>query len=174
MVLGNLLVVESAHEPALCRCEASFERFYDRRHRLLEGFERGLKLSAVRNFPYDYDSAYTNDEGYFVIDGVIVLPDDSERCQDSNHDNRVKAWMTSFGDHRNLAERNLNEYSNKQWQSRALRGKGPGNNGKMSGTVRNDPNDYSQRYYFYGGGKANGKGVERGKGVGRVRGILIF
>ena len=130
VVLGNPRAVESASETPLCRCEASFERLYDRRHRhLLEGFDRGLKNSASDSFPYDYGTAYINDEGYFVIDGVVVLPDDNELCQAFDHDNRVKAWMTLFGEHRNLKED-----SNKQQQHSS-------SDTKSSGTVVGEPTD---------------------------------
>jgi hypothetical protein len=155
VVLGNLLVVESARE-TLCRCEAAFESLYDRRHRhLLQGFERGLKLSQQDGFPYDYGTAYTIDGGYFVIDGVIVLPDSSEICQD------------------------LEEDSHQQY-SRALRGKlqiaqlgkRRGLKGVMSGAVGNDQRDSSQGYYSYGEGKADGKGVGMRKAMAQVIDIL--
>ena len=171
VVLGNPRAVESASETALCRCEASFERLYDRRRRhLLEGFDRGLTNSASDSFPYDYGTAYINDEGYFVIDGVVVLPDDNELCQTLDHDNRVKAWMTLFGERRNLKE-DSNKQQQEQQQSRALRGKlrngpqgkGQGKNGMMSGAIRNDPSEFSRQYYFYGQGKAYGKGAKMGK-----------
>lgn len=174
-VLGNLFVVESVPEKS-CRCEAPFESLYDRRHRpLLEGLDRGLKLSLQDGFPYDYGTAYTIDVGYFVIDGVIVLPDSSEICQTLDHGNAgVMAWMEPLGRRRNLA------VDSNQQSSRALRGKLQiaqhakmrGMKGVMSNAVGNDQRDSSQRYFTHKGRKTDGKGVGMRKATAQVIDIL--
>ena len=170
VVLGKILTAESA-QPKLCRCEASFESLYDRSHRdLLLDFDRGLKLSTQNGFPYDYGTAYTIDGGFFVIDGVIVLPENSQVCQALD--------QGTFGGRRSLVVKNLVEDSNQQ-HSHALRGKlqiGPqgkerGSKGMMLGAVGNDHRDSSQGYYS-DGGSADEKGVRTRRGVAKVRDIL--
>ena len=177
VALGNLFVVACAQE-TLCRCEASFENLYDPRHRhLLQEFHRGLPRDGV---PYDYGTAYTIDEGYFVIGGVIVLPDGSNICQSLDHDNRVEARMESFGGRRNLAVGYLEDDSNQQHQhSHALRGNlqvarpgGPrGLKGVMAGAIGNNQRDSTG--HFYKERKADGQGMGMKIATAQVIDILI-
>jgi hypothetical protein len=167
VLLATILTVESA-QPKLCRCEASFESLYDRRHRdLLLGLDRGLKLSTQNGFPYDYGTAYTIDGGFFVIDGVIVLPENSKVCQALD--------QVTFGGRRSLLVENLKEDCS-QHHSHALRGKlqigqqegkERGLKGRMLGAVD------SQGYYSYGGGKADGKGVRTRRELAKVMNSYI-
>jgi hypothetical protein len=65
--LLSIFAVATVHDD-YCRCEAEFERFYDRRH-------LGETVSS-----------YVNEDGYFVVDGIIVLPSDSDECRTHDDD----------------------------------------------------------------------------------------
>ena len=142
-----------------CRCEADFERFYDRR-RLLEG---GRILATVNP---DY---YVNDDGYYVVDGITVLPNDSDQCSAhggvTTRTANIALFFSSFGNHRGLLDKAYAdddqiirkdeiekvETDDEEHAVAAMRNlKG----GSKSGSKKN--------YYYYGGkGKGKGKGKVR-------------
>ena len=70
---GLSFLVAGASAQSMCRCEAEFENFYDRRRRLREVSPRDL-----RSTPYDYSDAYVDEDGYSIVEGVRVLP--SNEC----------------------------------------------------------------------------------------------
>jgi len=142
-VLGNFYVVK-AHQYQQCRCEAEFERLYDRRQ--LRGGSNRRDLAYVAGQPYNYDGAYTNDQGYYVVEGVVVLPHDSKYCDDgpvSVFDKR-NPWMASYGGHRNLLENDLEDEGDMEHHDpRILKG-----GSKRSKAGRNGGKKY---LYYYGG-----------------------
>lgn len=163
-VLGGCIY--SVHARELCRCEATFEKFYDRRN---------LRHSSAY-LPYAYDGAYMNEQGYYVVEGIIVLPDDSEYC--NAHSVRVRKWMALYGDgHRDLLEgtadvaeealeteqergtRNLNGKGGRKGSKSSKRGKGGSKSSKKrqkGGKGGTKSSSKSQGYYYYGG---KGKGL---------------
>jgi len=124
----------------LCRCEAEFEQLYGRR-RLMEGPKRVL---AGKSYPYDYDNSYVNDEGYYVVDGVVVLPDDSPYCSHTTHNDYQKSLYKMMGGHRDLLEEE-DEEEEVEDAPRELRG----------GGSKSSKGDY---YYGGGGGSKSSKG----------------
>ena len=85
LLLGfvNLLVSAAfvvAEDTKLCRCEAFYEHLYSRR---------------LAYYQYDYSRTHINDDdddGYYIIDGIRVLPSYDEAC------------VKHFGNHRSLEE----------------------------------------------------------------------
>ena len=88
------VVVVSAGD--YCRCEAEFERFYDDRR--LQEQNRILETGQ--------HSSYTNDDGYYVVDGIVVLPKDSDECSAfpdvATRAANIEYFMSRFGKHRDL------------------------------------------------------------------------
>lgn len=148
-VLGNFYGVK-AHQ--YCRCEAEFERLYDRRQ--LRGGSNGRDLAYVAGQPYKYDGAYTNDQGYYVVEGVVVLPNDSEYCDDgpvSVFDAR-HPWMASYGGHRNLLAEDLEDEEDMEHQdTRVLKGGSKSSKGSKGG--RKSSKWGRKEYFYYYGGK---------------------
>ena len=70
--------------PALCRCEASWEDFYYRRLEQEEDDVDEKEPSRQRALyhHYDYTDAYLDEGGYYVIEGVKVMP--REQCKAFN------------------------------------------------------------------------------------------
>jgi hypothetical protein len=56
----------------LCRCEASCEHFYSR-------WAPRNSMSSY-DYRYDYTTAYLDTNGYYIIEGVRVLPSDNGTC----------------------------------------------------------------------------------------------
>jgi hypothetical protein len=71
--------------PEFCRCTAKFEHFYDRRNLFSLKPQEGRTL-LFENYAYDYTDYYVDDDGYYVIEGVRVLPDDDPACSDDDDD----------------------------------------------------------------------------------------
>lgn len=78
------VVERNLQGPALCRCEASWEDFYYRRLEQqrddVDAKEPSRQRSLYHHF--DYTDAYLDNEGYYVIEGVKVLP--REQCNAFN------------------------------------------------------------------------------------------
>jgi len=108
-VLAAVLLASAAVVQAqeLCRCEAEFEMFYDRR-RLLKGpAVLNAPPHGSRELSYRYDDSYVNDDGYYVVNGVVVLPSDSDFCIDQPvrpHSASIENFMALFGGRRDLME----------------------------------------------------------------------
>jgi len=67
----SFLTFAASGDTDLCRCEASYEHFYSRR---------------LDYYHYDYKNTYMDDDGYYIVDGVRVLPSYDEACVDNgNH-----------------------------------------------------------------------------------------
>jgi hypothetical protein len=83
LVLLIAVFTTAAQDIELCRCTAKFEHFYDQRlliqQQLHEEGDRSLDA-------YDNKDYYINDDGYYVVEGVRVLPDDDPVCVDSADD----------------------------------------------------------------------------------------
>jgi hypothetical protein len=58
--------------PVFCRCEAAFEQLYSDDDANRNLVERELKL-------YNYEDSYMDSKGYYIVDGVRVLP--REECR---------------------------------------------------------------------------------------------
>jgi hypothetical protein len=113
LLLLNTAVIALGNDVDLCRCTAKFEHFYDRRSLLQQSpreveEDRSLLFS---NDAYDYDVYYVDDNGYYVIDGVRVLPDDDPACDGSEDDAATAAphkrdgiLARVFGQGRSLVE----------------------------------------------------------------------
>ena len=59
----------------LCRCEAKFEYFYSDR-RLQSEADRELSYGLG----YDYGDTYVDSDGFYIVEGVRVLPDSNPAC----------------------------------------------------------------------------------------------
>lgn len=81
---GLSFLVAGASAQSMCRCEAEFENFYDRR-RLREVLPR-----VLHSTPYDYSDAYVDEDGYSIVEGVRVLP--SNECTILGH-SMEKRWI---------------------------------------------------------------------------------
>jgi len=69
------------HAQEYCRCEAEFERFYGRRRLLGGPTTRLVDISVTNSYHhYNYEDAFVNDQGYYVVENVIVLPGSNEKC----------------------------------------------------------------------------------------------
>lgn len=84
LVLAVLLIGEAAAAKK-CRCEAKYEDFYDRRRGLTSGDNSHRDLGGQDS--YQYGGAYEDDEGYYVVDGVRVLPKSDSACDTRGHQN---------------------------------------------------------------------------------------
>jgi hypothetical protein len=130
-----------AQSTELCRCAAKFEHLYDR---------RVLREHQERNLPfyhraYNYTGYYVDDDGYYIVEGVRVLPDDDPACVDDTAQQRSypsRLFFQIFGN-RNLEEEtdaSFVEEEEDEEPHRALMG-------MMSSY------GYSDDYYTYGKGK---------------------
>ena len=81
-IWGLSLLLAGASAETKCRCEAECENFYNRR-RLREASPRDL-----HNTPYDYSSAYVDEQGYTIVEGVRVLP--ANECPATGHPAEMK------------------------------------------------------------------------------------
>lgn len=93
VVTTTLLVLSAAittfaQDVELCRCTAKFEHFYDRRSLIQQQSEEEDRSLAFRNYAYDYKDYYIDDDGYYVVEGVRVLPDDDPACDGSADDEK--------------------------------------------------------------------------------------
>ena len=138
-------VVDADDDGHNCRCEAEFERFYGGR-RLLEGPTSRLLHSFSHH--YDYQSAYVNDDGYYVVENIVVLPRNSKHCltNDSGQSSivAVQNFMNMFGGGgRHLVEEAARGTEHKER---------PRSTSELRGTQRGKRSSSSkQHYYFYGG-----------------------
>lgn len=90
LILLNAAVSTFGQDTEQCRCVASFEHFYDRRSLSQQQPEEGDRSLAFSNYAYDYKDYFVDDEGYYVVEGVRVLPDDDPACDGTADDeNRV-------------------------------------------------------------------------------------
>jgi hypothetical protein len=71
--------------PELCRCTAKFEHFYNRRN-LLSIQQQEDRTLLFENYAYDYTGYYIDDNGYYVVEGVRVLPNDDPACSGGDDD----------------------------------------------------------------------------------------
>lgn len=138
-----------------CRCEAEFEHFYDRRQLLESG-----RILETGNHDH-----YVNDDGYYVVDGIVVLPNDCDQCSAyagvRTRTATVDHFMSIFGNHRDLLDKNdaddnqaIRKYENEKG------GATEGDEEKVA--VLRNLKGSSKSYYFYGGtGKGKGKGKVR-------------
>ena len=166
----------------LCRCTAKFEHFYDRRSLIQqppsENEEEDRSL-AFSNYAYDYKNYYIDDAGYYVVEGVRVLPDDDPACDDSA-DDEVRTTSSSassdttpattpykrdgilarvFGQGRSLYEPDEEDEQDlsQAQQLRTLMGMMSGGSGKGSSSSDGGSDDY----YNYGGDAEYSKGKVR-------------
>lgn len=149
-----------------CRCEAEFERFYDRR-RLLES---GRILATVKH------GFYVNDAGYYVVDGITVLPDDRDECSANpgatTRTANIDYFMSRFGNHRELLDKidaderqAINKDENEKEGEAAVEEEAV----RRNLTVNGNRNGGSyERYYYYLYGR-NGKRKGRKKGKVRIK-----
>jgi hypothetical protein len=146
-----LLAVGTATTKAqtdLCRCTANFEHFYDRRRNLRDDHVEGRTL-AFKNYVYDYSDYYIDDDGYYIVEGVRVLPDEDPACiEDDNDKSTTKRVFARIFGKRNLVHAleldETNQDENREQQRTLM--------GMMS--------EYTDDYYFdelevdgYGKGK---------------------
>ena len=86
LLVLNAATTTLAQDTELCRCTAKFEHFYDRRS-LMQQQQRqqkeGDRSLVFSNNAYDY---YIDDDGYYIVEGVRVLPDDDPACDGSADD----------------------------------------------------------------------------------------
>ena len=94
LILLNAVVSTFGQATEQCRCAASFEHFYDRRSlsQQQQQAEEGDRSLAFSNYAYNYKGYYVDDEGYYVVEGVRVLPNDNPACDGvADDENRVSA-----------------------------------------------------------------------------------
>ena len=94
LILLNAAVSTFGQVTEQCRCAASFEHFYDRRSlsQQQQQAEEGDRSLAFSNYAYNYKGYYVDDEGYYIVEGVRVLPDDDPACDGiADDENRVSA-----------------------------------------------------------------------------------
>ena len=84
----------SLQSTPLCRCEASYERLYSRR---LNAGRNGQHRELV-DFDYDYSDAEMDENGFFVIDGVTVLPPTNPSCSSNRRMLKGKRSSSSSSD----------------------------------------------------------------------------
>ena len=126
----------------LCRCTAKFEHFYDDRRRALR--EQQDRTLLFQTKAYDYSDYYIDDDGYYIVEGVRVLPDDDPACSgNTNRSFSSQLYAKIFGNGRNLGEEDEDELIADEEPHRALMG-------MMSSY------GYSDDYYSYGKGKVSG------------------
>lgn len=89
LLVLNAATTALAQDIKLCRCTAKFERFYDRRSLMQkQRQEEGDHSLTFRIYPYDYKDYYVDVDGYYVVEGLRVLPDDDPACDNgSTYDN---------------------------------------------------------------------------------------
>jgi hypothetical protein len=174
-VLNAAVPTVVAQDPIeLCRCTAKFEHFYSHRslmqqqQELPEDGDRALSFS---NYAYDYKDYYIDEEGYYIVEGVRVLPDDDPACLESADDEEDEERVRSdtapasapattpykrdgilarvFGHGRSLMEIDEEEDmdEDRSLLLRTLMGKMGGKGGK----------GYDDDYYSYGSDYGKGK-----------------
>lgn len=90
----------------LCRCEASFENLYDNNRR-----HRDRQLDSQENEkhrrlgPYDYSDSYIDRNGFYIVEGVRVLPSRNVKCRGrKGMNNRVKNDIDTTADQKQSDE----------------------------------------------------------------------
>jgi hypothetical protein len=104
VVLVLMVAIETtAQYTERCRCIAKFENFYNRRRLLSQqqqqrthNDERDLALKIVA---YDYTNYYIDRDGYYVVEGVTVLPSDDPLCNGNYY--RTKTASARIGSNDN-------------------------------------------------------------------------
>ena len=73
---------------AICRCETEDDTFYDRRfnRRLGHRSSHANADDQRRNLNYDYYQPYLDEDGYYVLEGVRILPSTDALCDGSDSD----------------------------------------------------------------------------------------
>jgi hypothetical protein len=89
----------------LCRCTAYFEHFYDRRRR------HNRNSRDLNNYVYDYSDYYIDNDGYYIVEGVRVLPDDDPACMEADDDvsTTQRVFARIFGPRHLIHELELDE-----------------------------------------------------------------
>lgn len=91
LTLAILAALGVANAQQQCRCQASFEHFYNDRRRHLG------------RYPYDYRRSYVDVDGNYIVNGIRVLPNSDPACSGTRANNRI--WRYIFGNHnRRLSE----------------------------------------------------------------------
>jgi hypothetical protein len=152
LLLGVVSVLPTvvAQSTTLCRCAAQFEHFYDR---------RALREQQERHLPflhgaYNYTGYYVDDNGYYIVEGVRVLPDDDPACIDDNRRSYSSSLFHKIFGNRNLEGESIEEKEDEEPQ-RALMG--------MMGMMSSY--GYSDDYYSYGKGKVRHRSISHLKGL---------
>ena len=174
LIVLNAAITTLAQDVGLCRCTAKFEHFYDRRslmqqQRLPVLPVDGDRSLSFRNYAYDYSDYYIDDDGYYVVEGVRVLPDDDPACDGSADDEERAGSDTTrpykrdgilarvFGQGRSLLNIDYDDeeeedgmVEDRPLQLRTLMGMMGGSGGMMSSSSSDPSDDY---YNYYGKGK---------------------
>ena len=168
---GKLVLLQAAGGDYYCRCETEFERFYDRRRRWLKGGRGGATVQ------HDDITSHVNDDGNYVVNGIVVLPSDSKECVTragmATGTARMDYFMYRFGHHRELLDKQdadqdqesmkgPNDIKEEQTKNeertmklrRNLKGSSTDSLGGKGGR-----GPYNIDYYYGGGGKGKGKNV---------------
>ena len=141
-----------------CRCAAEFERFYDRRWLL----ESGRLLATVN---HDF---YVNGDGYYVVDGITVLPDDSDKCS-ANPSRAANIFLSRLGNHRELFDKNdaddvhnqaINKDENEKEGETEVEDEVVALRRNLNG---NRNGSYKSYYYYLYGRNGTRKGKKKGK-----------
>ena len=164
---GKLVLLQAVGGDYYCRCEAEFERFYDRRRRWLKGGGGGATVHHA-----DITS-HVNDDGNYVVNGIVVLPSDSKECVSragtATGTATMDYFMYRFGHHRELLEgedvdqdqesmKGPNDIKEEQTKDMELRRNLKGSStDSLGGKGGRGP--YNSDYYYGGGGKGKGKNV---------------
>jgi hypothetical protein len=172
LLVLNAAVSTLAQDTELCRCTAKFEHFYDRRSLIQQPQEEGDRSLTFSNYAYDYKDYYIDDEGYYVVEGVRVLPDDDPACDGSADDEKTTPYKRDgilarvFGQGRSLFEHDEDEEDMEEELPQQLRTL-MGMMGMMggSGKASSSSSDPSDDYYNYGDG---------GYGKGKVRFLVVW
>ena len=161
LLLLNAAVVALGIDVDLCRCTADYEHFYDRRSLLQQSPSREVEGDRALLFS-NYDNYYVDDDGYYVIDGVKVLPDDDPACDDSADDaapyKRDGILARVFGQGRSLFDQEEEQYDEDQEkeedipQLRTLMGMMSG-----SGMMSSSDSGHDDYYNYYDDGYSKGK-----------------
>lgn len=108
---------------ALCRCQAEFEHFYDRRLQQLDE-------STSATVTYRYGEVHIDHEGYYHVDGIKVLDcrATAKRSTDVEHNSVVKSLPDLFNRDRDSSnggfrQRLLGSKSSKSSKSGSVREK---------------------------------------------------
>jgi hypothetical protein len=104
-------------------------------------------VNSNKNATYDYTDYYIDDDGYYIVEGVRVLPDDDPACaeEDDNHSYSSLLFSRIFGNSRHLGEEGNEMIMDEEESHRALMG--------MMGMMSSS--GYSDDYYFVGKGKVS-------------------